>query len=264
MSMTTTSGSSSEYSRQASSPDSASADHRDLADRLQQEAKSGSHHGVIIDQQHPNHAAALKGISAASRVPRVPCAADLEPAAELCDAVGESTKSEMSGPRPVGRQTDAVVGDAHADPLLRAVDHNADPGGLGVAQGVDQSLLDHAIDGERHARAEIGGKLVHEIDGDRDMAALPVAHQVLERGGEPERVERQRREARNEAVHGIVETRRLVRDQPRGVADGVPLAGAAAGACAAMASARLRIAVTDWPNSSCSSCAMSRRSSSTR
>ncbi len=149
-------------------------------------------------------------------------AADLEPAAELCDAIGESAQAEMPGPRPVCRQTDAVVGDAHADPLLGAVDHNADPRGLRVAQRVDQALLDHAIDGERHARAEIGRKLVLEIDGHRDMAALPVAHQVLERGGEPERVERERREARNEAVHGIVEARGLVGDQPRRVADGVP------------------------------------------
>ena len=50
------------------------------------------------------------------------------------------------------------------------------------------------------------------------MAALPVAHQVLERRGQPERVERQRREPRNEAVHRVVEARRLVGDQPRRLA----------------------------------------------
>ena len=41
------------------------ADHGDPAGRLQQEAKAGAYHRVIIDQQHTNHAAAFRGISAA-------------------------------------------------------------------------------------------------------------------------------------------------------------------------------------------------------
>ena len=53
---------------------------------------------------------------------------------------------------------------------------------------------------------------------DRRIAALPVAHQILQRVGESQRIQRQRHQPRNQAVHRIVEARRLVRNQSRGIA----------------------------------------------
>src|SRR6266403_5083125 len=49
---------------------------------------------------------------------------------------------------------------------------------------------------------------------------LPVAHQALQRFGQPQRVERQWRETRNQPVHGVVEPGRLLRDEARGLTHG--------------------------------------------
>ena len=89
--------------------------------------------------------------------------------AELCDAIRHSTQTKVAGPRPVGGEADAVVGDRNANPLLVALHGDRDPRGLRVAQRVDEAFLHHPIDRKRHARSEIGRQLVLQIDGDARM-----------------------------------------------------------------------------------------------
>ena len=132
---------------------------------------------------------------------------------------------------------------------------------LGVSQRVDQPLLHHAVD-RRASRSARGRAERSWSQGQRDgrIASLPVAHEVLERFGKSQRIQRQRHQARDEPVHGVVEPRR----PPRRSA----ARRRSCGGCLRLRgdghAPGLRMAVTDWPNSSCSSCAIRRRSSSTR
>ena len=73
-------------------------------------------------------------------------------------------------------------------------------------------------------------------------------------------VQHQRRQARDDAVHRVVQARCLVGHQARRLL-GLRSSGSAA-ALRDRANAMLRIAVTDWPSSSCSSRAIMRRSCS--
>ena len=91
------------------------------------------------------------------------------------------------------------------------------------------------------------------------LAAPRALDQVVQRLGQAEVVEHQRRQARDDAVHRVVQARRFVGDQR---APPARPAGRARRTRCAIDSAMLRIAVTDWPSSSCSSRAIMRRSCS--
>ena len=102
---------------------------------------------------------------------------------------------------------------------------------------------------------------VHSGQGDGRMAPLPVADQTLERRRQARAY---RATAARAAESGHAWRRRDAPPRRKSVARPRRVAGSRAPAWVAIASARLRIAVTDCPNSSCSSCAIRRRSSSTR
>src|SRR5690606_9882578 len=143
--------------------------------------------------------------------------AHLETSAQRLDALGEPAQTEASGAREVGRQPDAVVRDGYGDALVVAVHVDLYARRMAVPQRIDQPLLHDPIDRQRNAVAEIAGEPIARGQRYAGAAALPVADEVLEGLAEPERVERERLEPRNQAVHRVVETRRLVRDQPRGL-----------------------------------------------
>ena len=72
--------------------------------------------------------------------------ADVERAPQLLHALRQAAQAEMPGPRPVGRQADAVVGHRGDDSPGVALHGDVDARGLRVPQGVDQTLLHHAVD----------------------------------------------------------------------------------------------------------------------
>ena len=80
----------------------------------------------------------------------------MEGTAQLRHTIVEPAQAEVSGLRPFGRQTDAIIGHRHDDALRIAADLDVHPRWTRVPYGVDDAFLDHAINGERDARAEIG------------------------------------------------------------------------------------------------------------
>ena len=185
-------------------------------------------------------------------------------AAEPLDALGEPAQAVVAGaagqpsagrPLPSSRRSSAsaVAVGAAAD-SARAVR-------LAVAQRVGDAFLRGAVQRERgvgRQRAPAGASTASSTCRPAWLRARALG-QVVERLGQAEAVEHQRRQARDQAVHGVVEPRRLVGDQPRRL---LATAASTAPTRCAIDSAMLRIAVTDWPSSSCSSRAIRRRSCS--
>jgi hypothetical protein len=127
----------------------------------------------------------------------------------------------MPGPRPVLRQADSIVRHGHHHVLRVAVHLDVHPLGLGMAQRIDDPFLDHAIDRQRDAGPEIRRQSMAQRQGHGRVPPLPVARQILEGGRQTDGVEGERRESWYEAMHGIVQTRRLVRYQTRDSGGGI-------------------------------------------
>ena len=136
---------------------------------------------------------------------------DVEHTAQLLHAIGQAAQAKMPGARPLGRQAHAVVGDG-GDDVAGGSRSNGDIHSRGprVAQGIDQTFLDHPVNRQGDAGPEFSGQFLAQRQGDRRVALLAVPDQALERRRQSQGVERQRRQPRNQAVHGVVEARGLV------------------------------------------------------
>src|SRR5579885_1997444 len=131
----------------------------------------------------------------------------------MADALPQPAQAEMSRARPVLREPHAIIADRHQQNARVGTQLDLHPGGMRVPYGVDESLLHDAVGSERDARAEIECQLVSQGEGHGWIPSLQVANESIQGLGEAQCVEGYRRQPRYEAVHRIVETCRLIRDE---------------------------------------------------
>src|SRR6185437_4352481 len=80
---------------------------------------------------------------------------DREYASQVLHTLCQATQPEVARAGPLFRQANTVVCNRYHNPLGIGLHVDAYVRGLRMAQGVDQTLLYHAIDRQRNARAQV-------------------------------------------------------------------------------------------------------------
>ena len=199
-SITTTSGFCARASKTASRTLPASATTSMSSSASSTRRRPGAHDGVVVDEDDADHRQRDLGDDRRSPVRR---RLDGEAAVEERDPLAHPDDAEAAVAGLVRREADAVVLDHRGDRVALAGHEHAHPRGPGVLDHVRQRLLDDPVEGGLDRRRQ-PFLAQHRLELDRDRGLLGEGlGQALERGHEPEVVERLRAELDGEAPHVV-------------------------------------------------------------